>query len=80
MLISLAYLILRRVLELVALQFRSNAFKELEILVLRHQVAVLRRQVHRPALQPEDAVELVSWHFVFGLRPASLRPSIVNNY
>ena len=31
MLISLPYLILRRVLELVALRCRSNAFKELEI-------------------------------------------------
>jgi hypothetical protein len=43
-LISLAYLILRRVLELVALRFRSNAFKEPQIVVLRHEVAVLRRQ------------------------------------
>jgi len=40
-LISLAYLILRRVLELVALRCRSNAFKEVEIVVLRHELAIL---------------------------------------
>ena len=31
-------------LELVAPLFRSNAFKELEIVVLRHELAILRRR------------------------------------
>src|SRR2546425_2745624 len=35
---------LRRVLELVTLRLRSNAFKELEIVVLRHELAILRRR------------------------------------
>jgi len=47
-LFSLAYLALRWFVQLLLLAFRSNEFKELEILVLRHELAVLRRQ--RPAL------------------------------
>jgi hypothetical protein len=43
-----------RVMALVLLCFRSPDFKELEIVVLRHEIAVLRRQVSRPALRPAD--------------------------
>lgn len=45
---SLWYLALRRLLQLAALRVRSNEFKELEIVVLHHELAVLRRQVARP--------------------------------
>jgi hypothetical protein len=45
---SLCYVVLRRVLQLAALRLRSNEFKELEIVVLRHELAVLRRQTTRP--------------------------------
>jgi putative transposase len=48
---SLCYVVLRRVLQLVALRFRSDEFKELEIVVLRHELAVLRRQVRPPQLR-----------------------------
>ena len=41
---SLSYLALRCVLRLVLLRPRSSAFEELEIVVLRHQLAVLCRQ------------------------------------
>ena len=52
------YWMLRRVLELAALLCASEDAKELEILVLRHQLAVLRRQVARPELRPGDRVLL----------------------
>jgi hypothetical protein len=46
----LAYLALVRVLSWPALLARSNAAKDVEILTLRHEVAVLRRTNARPAL------------------------------
>ena len=49
MLPKLAYLTLYRSIQLLA---RGDAAKDLEILVLRHQLAVLRRQRPRPKLEP----------------------------
>ena len=49
----LAYLILARVLSWLALLARSDAAKDAEILVLRHEVAVLRRPT--PAPEPDLA-------------------------
>jgi putative transposase len=54
LLASLLYLMLRRLIELVLLRPRSSEFKELEIVVLRHELALLRRQVARPDLRPAD--------------------------
>jgi putative transposase len=47
-LIRLVYLFVVRVLGWLALMAGSDAVKDVEILVLRHEVAVLRRQVARP--------------------------------
>jgi putative transposase len=57
---SFLYLALRRVLELLVLCWRSTDAKEVEILVLRHQLAVLRRQHPRPRLQPNDRALLAA--------------------
>ena len=44
----------RLVIGLVGLAVRSGRSKDLEIIVLRHQVTVLRRQVDRPAIKDDD--------------------------
>jgi len=57
---SFVYLALRRVLELMVLCWQSTDAKEVEILVLRHQLAILRRQHLRPRLQPQDRALLAA--------------------
>jgi putative transposase len=56
----LCYVVVRRVLQLAALRFRSDEFKELEIVVLRYELAVLRRQVARPELRAGDRMFLAA--------------------
>jgi putative transposase len=58
MILSLGYLVLRQLLQLTVLGMRGDGAKEVEIMVLRHQVAVLRRQVKRLDLEPSDRVVL----------------------
>ena len=53
---SFCYVVLARLLQLAALRFRSEEFKELEIVVLRHELAVFRRQTGRAELKPPDRV------------------------
>jgi putative transposase len=48
------YWSVRRLLELVVLRRRSEREKEIEIVLLRHQLRVLERQVARPQLTPAD--------------------------
>ena len=60
MLWSLSYLVVRCLLQLVFLRPRSQDFKELEIVVLRHELAVLRRQAGRPQLTIADRVLLTA--------------------
>jgi hypothetical protein len=77
---SLIYLLLRQVLQMLTQLARDDGAKDVEILVLRHQVAVLRRQVHRPKLEPADRVVLAAlsrllprscWR-IFFVTPATL--------
>ena len=60
MLSNLAYLTLCRSIQLLVLLARGDAAKDLEILVLRHQLAVLRRQTPRPRLEPADQALLAA--------------------
>jgi putative transposase len=57
---SLLYLLIRQVLQMLTQLARDGGAKDVELLVLRHQVAVLRRQVHRPDLEPADRVVLAT--------------------
>jgi transposase InsO family protein len=66
---------------LVVLRCRSQAANEVEILVLRHELAVLRRQVERPNCRPADRILLAAlarllprdrWGSVF-VRPEMIR-------
>ena len=52
--LRLLYLIFRQVLGLVLLKGRTSSTKDVELLVLRHEVAVLRRTHHRPRLDWAD--------------------------
>ena len=57
---SVSYLVFRCVLQLVSLRPRSEDFKELEIVVLRHELSVLRRQAGRLQLTTTDRVFLAA--------------------
>jgi len=59
--LSFAYWVVRRLFELLILLGRSERSKELEILVLRHELQVLRRQVGRPRLRSADRVLLAAF-------------------
>lgn len=60
MLWSLAYLVVRRLFELMVLCCRSPGSKELEIVVLRHELSILRRQPRRPQLREADRLFLAA--------------------
>jgi hypothetical protein len=53
-------LTLCRSIQLFALLTRGDAAKDLELLVQRHQLSVLRRQLPRPKLQPTDRALLAA--------------------
>jgi putative transposase len=66
----LAYLMLARVLSWLVLIARSDATKDVEIMILRHEVAVLRRTNARPTLTWLDRATLSA---LSRLLPAPLR-------
>ncbi len=60
MLLASIYALMRFVLGVAILLARSQAERDLELLALRHQVAILSRQVRRPELVPADRLILAA--------------------
>ena len=60
MLLSLMYLVIRMLLRLLIQDGRGEAAKDLEIIVLRHELSVLRRQSKRPRFRPSDRAFLAA--------------------
>jgi hypothetical protein len=59
-LLSTVYMLAQRLFGLIALRGRGEAAKDVELLVLRHEVAVLRRRITRPRLEPKGRVLLAA--------------------
>jgi putative transposase len=79
--ISVLYLLVRCLLSCVTVLSRGPVSKDAELLVLRHENAVLRRQVGRVRYQPADRLWLAAlsrliprrrWGEVFPVTPATL--------
>ena len=68
MALSFLYLAFVRILQLVRLGRRDSDELAVEVVMLRHQVAVLRRQVVRPALRPPDRALLAGLSRLLGRR------------
>jgi putative transposase len=78
--VSTLYVVVCRLLELIVLVGRGDRANELEILVLRHELSILRRQARQPRFEPQDRLLLAafsrmlprrSWN-AFSVRPETL--------
>ena len=81
MIISAVYLLVRCLLGCLTVLSRGQASKDAELLVLRHENAVLRRQIGRVRYEPGDRLWLTAlsrlvprsqWGEVFAVTPATL--------
>jgi hypothetical protein len=80
-LLKIAYLLVRRILGLAVLMLRGQGAKEDELLVLRHENAVLRRHAGRIRYESADRVWFAAlapllprrgWTDIFPVTPATL--------
>ena len=81
MLLKIVYLLTCRILGLAVLVFRGDRATDAELLVLRHENAVLRRNAGRVRYEPGDRVWLAAlarriprrrWTGIFPVTPATL--------
>ena len=81
MLLKIAYLLTCRLLGVAVLAFRGDRAKAAELLVLRHENAVLRRNIGRVRYEPADRVCFAAlarllprrrWTEIFPVMPATL--------
>ena len=79
--LRMIYFLLGRLLAAMTLRLRSDAAKDAELLVLRREIAVLRRQMPRPRYRPADRLWLSAlsrllprrqWADIFTMTPATL--------
>jgi putative transposase len=61
LLVSSVYIVVCRLLELIVLLGRGDRAKDLEILVLRHELSILRRQVSQPRCEAHDRLLLAAF-------------------
>jgi putative transposase len=73
MALRLIYLAFAQLVQWAALMARDSAAKDVELLMLRHEVAVLRRQVSRPRVDAADRAVLAG---LAGLLPRRLREAL----
>jgi putative transposase len=80
-LLKIVYLLVRRLVGLAVLVLRKDLAKDAELLVLRHENAVLRRHTGRIRYGPADRVWLAAlarliprrrWSEIFPVTPATL--------
>jgi putative transposase len=81
MVLSLVYAVVRWPIGLVGVLSRGDLSKEVELLVLRQENAVLRRQIPRPRYEPADRIWFAAlsrlvprrlWSMVFPVTPATI--------
>ena len=81
LLLSILYRLLRSLLGLAAVLMRRDLSKDVELLVLRHENTILRRQISRVRYTPADRVWLAAlsrlvprrrWAGVFPVSPATI--------
>ena len=86
MIFPVVYLLVRRLLGCLMVLARGEVSKDAELLVIRHENAVLRHQVSRVRCQPGDRLWLAAlsrliprrrWGEVFTVTPANTSPGTV---